>query len=270
MLSAVAVAALDAGAAWFEDFGAGGRGPGTVCGVFRHACYVRFPDRLAALCDAGVASGPLHLRLSSMPALERGDRIEVHDGWLETRVEAIVVPPERRWAPPPVDPGALEEAARRRSGEPAGGFGGAGDLEAAWDPEAAWKPDGRRWERLAELVAAGDLVALARTVGGRGPGLTPAGDDFLAGVLVVDALRHPTRLAERRTAAGASVTTDVAAAFLRWAVLGQCIQPVHDVVAAVVSDDSAREAQARSRLRGTGASSGAALLLGLDQALSVV
>lgn len=265
MLSAAAVTALDAGVAWYDGLVAGGgSGAGTVYGVFRHGCYLRFEDRVVALCDASVASGPLHLRLLSVPGLARGDRVEAGDGWLETPSGTLLVPPERRWAPPPVDARALDAAARRRYGDLTGGFGGSGDLEAAWDL------GGCRWERLTELVAAGDLVALAETVGGRGPGLTPAGDDFQAGVLVVDALRHPAGLAQRRAAAGASVTTDVAAAFLRWAALGQCIQPVHDVISAVVSDDGNREAQARALVRATGASSGAALLLGLDLALSTV
>jgi Protein of unknown function (DUF2877) len=119
-----------------------------------------------------------------------------------------------------------------------------------------------------DLATVRDLVALARLVGGRGPGLTPAGDDFLAGVLVIDALLHPGESTARRAAVEAVTTTDVAAAFLRWAALGQCIQALHDVVAAIATGQSAHEAVARAGLRATGASSGQALLLGLDVALS--
>ncbi len=132
---------------------------------------------------------------------------------------------------------------------------------------------GGTW-RCADLVAVPDLlarrelVALARLVGGRGPGLTPAGDDFLAAVLVIDALRYPDEPAARRAAAEVVSTTDVAAAFLRWAARGQCIQPFHDVVTAIANAQSAREAEARADVLATGASSGRALLLGLDMALS--
>ncbi len=119
-----------------------------------------------------------------------------------------------------------------------------------------------------ELVARRDLVGLARLVGGRGPGLTPAGDDLLAGVLVIDALLHPDQDADRQEAAKTSATTDVAAAFLHWAAQGQCIAPFHAVVAAIAAGRPDQESAARAALLTIGASSGEALLLGLDLALS--
>jgi len=247
------VRALDAGAAWFP--GGADVSRGRVCAVFGRACYLRFGDRLRALCRADVASGPLHLRTPVLPALTVGDPVGFQPGRLQVASVTIDIAPDRRWAPDPVATGDLLAMARRR-------------------PEVHWSapPDTGLDAILGparELVARRDLVGLARLVGGRGPGLTPAGDDLLAGVLVIDALLHPDRDAARNEAVRASATTDVAAAFLHWAARGQCIAPFHAVVSAVAAGRPDRESAARAALMTIGASSGAALLLGLDLALSV-
>lgn len=253
MVTALAVAPLDAGDAWFE---ADDDRPvhGSVCGVFSRVFYLRFGDRILALCRADVASGPLHLRLAALPAVGLGDPAVFEAGRLQVGSTTVTLRADRRWGPQPVSVAALTKSVgvRHPSRLPRDpGIGQLRDLPAVRD-----------------LVAERDLEALARLVGGRGPGLTPAGDDFLAGVLIIDALLHPGEPAPRRAAVEAVTTTDVAAAFLRWAALGQCIQPVHDVVSAISTGQPAGEAEARAGLRATGASSGQALLLGLDVALS--
>ena len=230
--------AVDAGGAWFEDDGE--RVTGVVCGVFRLAAYVRVGRRILALCGPGVAPGPLHLRLDRLPPLAVGRRLTIDVAGL------------RRWAPRPVDPAALR---RRRASGPAKGA-----VAAAGLPRTLV-------EAAAGLLSGGDLTALAELVGGRGPGLTPAGDDLLAGALLAHAALHPDATSCRQAAAAAARTNDVAAAFLRWAAAGQCIQPAHDVLEAVAAGDRSGEAAARTRLHRVGASSGAALLLGLDLAL---
>jgi hypothetical protein len=233
------VEVVDAGAAWFEP--APSATSGTVCGVFRRAVYVRFGSRLLAICQADVASGPLHLRLSALPAVALGGRVVFEGGRLEAGSVTVEVAPDHRWDPAPVAAEALRHLAR-----------------GAPDPDLG---------KFLPLVARRDLAGLARLVGGRGPGLTPAGDDLLAGVLVIDALLHLDHAGPRRAAVAAVITTDVAAAFLRWAAVGQCIQPFHRVVSALAEGRPAREAEARAELRATGASSGDALLQGLDLAL---
>jgi Protein of unknown function (DUF2877) len=242
------IEALDAGAAWFDDIDE--LALGRVCGVFARAAYMRFDDRLVALCRADVASGPLHLRIRGLPALAVGDQVVFDRRCLAGDSFQVEVHPDLRWTPPPVEAWRLDRVARS-------GFatlslpGLEGHLAAAYD-----------------LVAGGELVALAQLVGGRGPGLTPAGDDLLAGVLVIDAVLQPANDAMRRAAADASRTTAVAAAFLRWAARGHCIEPFHDVVWAIADRRPDREAAARVALCETGASSGAALLMGLDLALA--
>ena len=253
---------LDAGGAWFEA-GVGPAG-GSVCGVFRLAAYLRVGGRILALCGPTVAAGPLHLRLDRLPVLcvgqpvvLEGGRLAVGPGRGPSGAEALSLDLRSapRWAPRPVDPAALLEAAARAGHLPADGRAAGVDLP------------GPVVEGAGRMLLDGDLTGLARLVGGRGPGLTPAGDDLLAGALVADAAIRPEAAGERRRAAAASPTTDVAAAFLRWAAGGLCIQPVHDILDAMAAGDRAREDEARTRLVGIGASSGAALLLGLDLAV---
>jgi Protein of unknown function (DUF2877) len=241
------VAALDAGAAWYEPTAA--RLRGRVCGIFGRASYLRFGDRLLALCRTDVSPGPLHLRIPTWPALRLGDAAVFQPGRLHVGSLTITIHPGRGWAPEPVDPRDLARAGPAPS--------------TPWGTGLDEILDGAR-----DRVAGRDLACLARLVGGRGPGLTPAVDDLLAGVLVVDALRHPGPGAARQAVVRAVVTTDVAAAFLHWAARGQCIAPVHDVMSAIAAGRPDREAAAREALLATGASSGAALLFGLDLALS--
>lgn len=109
-----------------------------------------------------------------------------------------------------------------------------------------------------------ELAGLAARLGGRGPGLTPAGDDVLAGALLAARARCGPAAEPELSAVAASVrTTDPAAAFLAWAARGQCIEPAHAVLLALAAGDECRARAAAARLVAVGASSGAALLAGL-------
>jgi len=110
----------------------------------------------------------------------------------------------------------------------------------------------------APALDVGWLVALATRVGGRGPGLTPAGDDVLAGALLVAAAGGTSGLAD---IAAAVRTTEIASAFLRWAALGQCVAPAHRALTELAG--GLRVGPGAAGLAGLGASSGRALLRGL-------
>ncbi len=101
---------------------------------------------------------------------------------------------------------------------------------------------------------------------GRGPGLTPAGDDVLAGFLVgARAFGLDARRMRGATAALAPArTTALSAALLRHAGRGECIDEVAAVVAALT--DHGRPEPALGRLLAVGHTSGAALAVGLAEA----
>jgi Protein of unknown function (DUF2877) len=115
---------------------------------------------------------------------------------------------------------------------------------------------------LPRLLVERDLAALARTVGGRGPGLTPSGDDVLAGALFVAGLQGHQPADLRAVAVGARTST-IATAFLLAAAEGHCIEPAHDLITAIHDGAEAAAGAACAALRTYGASSGAALTYGI-------
>jgi hypothetical protein len=129
-----------------------------------------------------------------------------------------------------------------------------------------------------ELVAAlrvpdADAAGPAASLLGRGPGLTPVGDDVLAGALVtLRALASPAadRLAEVLTSRPGigDRTTLVSAAILRHAARGECVPELAGVVTALGSDETAGLYRAWARLRRIGHSSGAGLAQGVLAALA--
>jgi hypothetical protein len=227
-------------------------GRGRVLAVYRRAAYVRLggegqgggEGEVVALADASVPAGPLHLRCTPLPPLREGlavatDGVRLAGAGWALRVEGPV------WRGALPDPEALD-----------------GEVEPG-EPAVTVGPD------LADLVRAGRIEGLAAAVGGRGPGLTPAGDDLLAGVLVVARLCWGPAAEPRLDAVARDVaTTGIARAFLVQAARGRCIAPVHDWLVAVAAGRADDAARARARLLAVGASSGAHLAAGLALAVS--
>lgn len=213
------------------------RGNGRVVAVYRAAAYLRFPAGLLALTNGRAPSGPLHLRVATLPTVQPGDRVHIDatgvsgGGWtvpLSAPTWVGELPPGDAVPRPP---------------QPAGSLG--------------------------RLLRTGGVAVLADRIGGRGPGLTPSGDDVLAGVLLVArALRGAAAEPDLVAVAGSVVTTDVAAAFLAWAARGQCIEPAHGWLTALAAGDHVRADRALARLAGVGASSGRALRFGLQLAVA--
>ena len=104
---------------------------------------------------------------------------------------------------------------------------------------------------------------------GRGPGLTPYGDDVLCGALVaLHAVDHPRRpeLAHAiRTADLEARTTATSAALLRAACDGWCIDELHRHLTSLAA--GAGMASSRAALLAVGSSSGGGLLEGLSMVL---
>lgn len=122
--------------------------------------------------------------------------------------------------------------------------------------------------RLAGGITPAEVAVRAHRLGGRGPGLTPAGDDVLAGLLLVArAAGGPASEPELLGTVQRIHTTAVAAAFLSWAARGQCIEPAHDVLHSLMRDGPAATTPDGDRLAAIGASSGRALLLGIRMGL---
>jgi hypothetical protein len=130
---------------------------------------------------------------------------------------------------------------------------------------------------LVQSLGAGEspTAAVAQLLG-RGPGLTPTGDDVLAGALVaLTALGSPAAsvLADAVTAAAPGATTTVSAALLTHAARGECIPQLADLVEAVGHAGPVAAGGALPRTAGAllavGHCSGAGLLHGVLVALAI-
>jgi hypothetical protein len=134
-----------------------------------------------------------------------------------------------------------------------------------WQPP---RPTGLRIADPAPLAALStttyDVLEPDRLIG-RGPGLTPHGDDVLAGALVTARATGDPRLATwvaaTRSGLGRRRTTAVSEALLRDALAGWCIPELADLLTASATDPD-RLAAAATALRGVGHSSGQALVDG--------
>jgi len=222
-----------------EVLEAGGRG--TVAAVFSKAAYLRLPAGLVALCTTEVPSGPVHAR-GPFPIhrLAAGQAVTV-DG----SVAGVELAGARVWR------GELPDLADVDLGI----FDRAPASALAAYPE--------RVARGVEHLAAGDLAGVVEALSGLGPGLTPAGDDALAGILLVAGSHDRAAAVE---AAAQAMTNDIARAFLAWAARGQSIEPVHRLLAAT---DPKQVGSALADLLRFGHSSGADLLFGLRVGLGV-
>ena len=118
--------------------------------------------------------------------------------------------------------------------------------------ETGWGGDGTA------LEAGGELLA------GLGGGLTPAGDDFLTGVMLWAWLAHPEAqgFCRRLLEASAARTMMLSAAFLRCAAAGECSAAWHDLLAALDGGTARQVAEAVKSVLSFGHSSGADALAG--------
>ncbi len=130
---------------------------------------------------------------------------------------------------------------------------------------------------LVQALGAGESPAPAvAQLLGRGPGLTPTGDDVLAGALVaLAALGAPAAagLGDAVTAAAPAATTTVSAALLAHAARGECIPQLADLVEAIGAEGGDPAAGALPRTAGAllavGHCSGAGLLHGVLVGLAI-
>lgn len=237
-------------------------GEGRVIASFPKAVYVSLPGGILVLVSPDVHPGPLYLVLDDPPPeLPPGTRVQVATRRL--RVEGIDVDlrDAAEWA------GALPSPAQLASGatlltEVASDVASRSALHA--------DPFRDRAAQARASIEAGDLTEAVAHLAGLGPGLTPAGDDALAGMLFVRrAMGGEEAEPALLSAAAAARTTEIASAFLSWAAKGQALSPGHDLIgAAARRDRKACQAAARALAR-IGETSGADFALGISWALEI-
>jgi hypothetical protein len=192
---------------------AASQGEGEVRAVLRTSAYVRFAgERYACIGDASLGDGPLNASVESFALPTLGERVELD------------VQNARRWTAPPLPPDALRNAARARV--PREGLGGlvvdahnalSGHAQPALDALERWLVGNALDDDAAMLV-------------GLGPGFTPAGDNYLCGMLV--ALNQFQRSAQasalwRWLKPRLVRTSPISAAHVSAAAIGEGAQALH-------------------------------------------
>jgi Protein of unknown function (DUF2877) len=232
-------------------------GPVRVVAAFRKATYLRAPaGGMVVLTAPGAPRGPLHVPLPELPPVVIGERLAVIDGGLlvEGTRWCSTVPP---WQ------GAVPDRITLRVAQPL-----AAQLFHTLPTPELLVP-GTLLARTGTLVRQGNLAGVAELIGGRGAGLTPVGDDVLAGLLLAAwLLASPTRRVGLRRVARLSHTNRIAAAYLDTAAQGQSIAPVHDLLGALAARDEHAARCACAETGQFGASSGDALCYGVLLGLS--
>ncbi len=242
---------------------AGTERTGTVVAAGPAASYVAVPDgdgpdRLLALLAPGAVRLPIGMCVAGpLPAL--GRPVRVGGGRVGT--------PERAWHParwwdprPHLDPDALLAGAGALAGvveaEPAGSFGlPLADQLAVAGALAALEPD-----------AAGNVLGL-------GPGLTPSGDDVVAGALAVLAILGRLENSTRAAIEGLAHTrtTALSAALVAAAGRGEMIPQAARLLTAVATGAPDEDLAAAARpLFAVGSTSGHDLAAGMAGALRSV
>jgi hypothetical protein len=226
-------------------------GTGRVVGVYSKAAYLLLPGDLVALTSFDVPSGPIHARTAApFDGLRLDDKVVLTGSLLQAGPVLLNLGGAQVWQ------GLLPDARQLAAG-----------LEVALDllqgaPESAL--DSAVSERARALLAKGDLPGAASVLGGLGPGLTPAGDDCLAGILIIsNALWGRAATPELVRLVEEIQTNEISRAFLRWAARGQSIEPVHRFLQLAAGGDAGGASIALADLTRFGHSSGADLALGL-------
>jgi len=215
------------------------------------------------LAPPGAPLGPRWIRRADpWPVLAEGETVGVDSAGLHRDHGQLFLrrPQAVGWLGPLPDPSRLAGAAARALITNAlAACRPSSLLDPPW--QATVQPALDTIGRLAPLDA---LQIAAAALGGLGPGLTPAGDDTLSGILFAFRALGGATVEPALTAVARSVrTTDVAIAILEAAAAGYHIEPVHDLVMAASAGDVTAAARAAADLDRFGSSSGADLAYGL-------
>ncbi len=227
---------------------------GWVIASFHKAMYIRVGRHVFALVTVSVPSGPLHARLTELPIGAVGDPVDVRGG--ELRVSDRIVPISNHLWVPTANPdikGAI--------GLLGTVLGHVPDLTLGTASAHSLEGD------LASFLQVGDLAGACTRVIGRGVGLTPAGDDVAAGILVVDSILSGHDRAMREEIASTAATHEISRAFLSWAAVGQSIEPLHTLLAACSLGQEGAAQASRAHLAELGHTSGLDLAYGALMAL---
>jgi hypothetical protein len=246
---------------------------GQVHSVFTHAVNLEIGDELWTVTAPGGHDAAFTVRLSGVLrpgdlGLRSHDPVYVRSRHIRAGAAVIDARTAVRWVPRGYD--ADLSGLSGRVAEL-----GAAARHVAW--AGSWPLAGAVTDALAAGCRAGLHDAVRRATG-RGPGLTPSGDDVLVGVLAVltapaVAARCAPLAARLRAALAPALptTTEISRALLSQASHGHVSRPVWELASALLSGGAAASfTQARADVLSTGATSGGDTCAGLAGACQLL
>lgn len=217
---------------------------GKVVGAFRSGFYALFGEALIAVGNAAIPRGPLHLTVAgAVPLPLEGSAVSLSPRQLSTDTCSVFLDSAAHWQPAPLTRRQVDAASATLSG-----------LHAPVPTDLV-----SVWPSVEESLLSGQIETTVALLEGRGEGLTPTGDDVLAGLILFDAVRG----IDHRALVPAIRTNRVSKAFLHWAARGQLIEPVHELLHHATLGTGTNVATTVRKIRAIGATSGDALLAGL-------
>jgi hypothetical protein len=242
-------------------------GTGFVHSVFARAANLEVFGNMWTLLSADGGDLPLGVRIAVNDfknlGLRTGDIVSVRSGYLGLRSRRRCLVVNCRAVPQwiPVHPDRLELGLARRLAFVATEVCG-----------RSWGGSAKMAHAVRTSVGAPDAIGnVLASVVGRGPGLTPAGDDVLVGILAVLNSPHSgsagAKIAEslgRLIMPLLSTTTYVSGQLLHQAANGLFGRLVHELLSALIEDQPQRKlTETVRRILETGATSGADTCEGL-------
>ena len=264
---------------------AGADARGSVLAAFDRSLYLDLDGQVVALASSDLSRGPIVITLrhpGALPGVNTGEPVRLHAGRLQVGPVEVDLRNATVWDPTLPPAGATARSAARSvvidelltaaTDESIAGLlgtrrdGGAphslllASLSKGLGAIDAWL-SGR-------LDAASVSAIVGREVAGRGPGLTPSGDDLLVGIMlgagVLPGAAGVCSVQDVRDVLASAAmprTTRISGAYLDAARHGWASEPWHALVRALASRPEHVRGAAR-RLLGIGETSGADTLTG--------
>ncbi len=262
---------------FFERSGASGR----ILAAFERSCYLESAEgQLIAVLEESLGRGAFALTVGGsgfLVALRRDDSVSVQGSTLTLGELPIDLAPALPWDPTlpaltgPAEEGMRVLAAHLRANAPEEGLSRV-SLPSEETPAAPLLDRGRRaLARLRAGLTQADAAAItgaATDLAGLGPGLTPSGDDVLAGILLALRLWSDAAgplgariVSSLIVGTAAPRTGRISLAYLWAARQGHTSEAWHDLVRAL-STDLDGVIRAATRIMQAGETSGADMLAG--------
>lgn len=249
--------------------------PGVVLATFQRSAYVDLDGRIVALVASDLELGPFTIVLNDFGAVREhcaagpvaldGGLLRIGAADIDLRAAAIWNPA----LPSPAGAGAARDAAidTLLAAAPPGSI--APLLQPGRASGPLLGPLSRGLDALADLLDDAEAADAAWRdaavkIAGRGPGLTPSGDDLLMGIVLAlvvwPHLAGTERIPDLLVDAARSKTTRISGAYLDAARRGWAAEPWHALMRAL--DDAASTRAAVRRIARIGETSGADALTG--------